>query len=90
METANSAIKAALEQLPELPTPVVDWLVETGTDSDDEFAVWVWAILENDGVDLDTRIRLRDIVLDFIHEEADTPVWVYVNFRTASEADQAE
>ena len=67
METANSAIKAALEQLPELPTPVVDWLVETGTDSDDEFRClglghpgktteWTW--IPGSG--------FRDIVLDFI------------------------
>ena len=90
MQTANTEIKAALAQLSELPTPVADWKVETGIDADDELAVWVWAVLENDGVDLDTRIQLRDIILDFIHEEADTPVWVYVNFRTASDADEPE
>ena len=85
MQTANAEIKAALVQLTELPTPVTDWLVETGTDSDDEPAVWIWAVLQNDGVDLDTRLKLRDIILDFIREEADAPVWVYVNFRTASD-----
>lgn len=89
MQTANTEIKAALAELPELPTPVADWLVETGTDSSDEFAVWVWAILENE-VDLSTRIELRDFVSDFIRKEADTPVWVYVNFRTASDSDEPE
>ena len=89
MKTANTEIKAALAELPELPTPVADWLVETGTNSGDEFAVWVWVILENE-VDLNTRIQLRDFVSDFIRKEADTPVWVYVNFRTASESDQPE
>ncbi len=86
MQTANAEIRSALSELQDLPTPVADWRVETGTDSGDEFAVWVWAVLENK-VDLDTRIRLRDFVSDFIRNEADTDVWVYVNFRTASDAD---
>ena len=48
MQTANTEIKAALAELGPLPTPVADWLVETGTDSVDEPAVWVWAVLQND------------------------------------------
>ena len=87
MQTANTEIKAALAQLDPLPTPVADWLVETGTDSADEPAVWVWAVLQNDGVTLDTRLQLRDMILDFLRENSDTPVWVYVNFRAASETD---
>lgn len=87
MQPANTEIKAALAQLDPLPTPVADWLVETGTDSADEPAVWIWAVLQNDGVTLDTRLQLRDMILDFLRENSDTPVWVYVNFRTASEMD---
>ena len=34
-QPANNEIKAALAQLDPLPTPVADWLVETGTDSAD-------------------------------------------------------
>ena len=87
MQTANTEIKAALGQLGPLPTPVADWLVETGTDSADEPAVWVWAVLQNDGVTLDTRLQLRDMILDFLRKNSDTPIWVYVNFRTVSEMD---
>lgn len=87
MQTANTEIKAALAQLDPLPTPVADWLVETGTDSADEPAIWVWAVLQNEGVALDTRLQLRDMILDFLRQESDTPIWVYVNFRTASEMD---
>ena len=87
MQPANTGIKAALAQLDPLPTPVADWLVETGTDSADEPAVWIWAVLQNDGVTLDTRLQLRDMILDFLREKSETPIWVYVNFRTASEID---
>ena len=87
MQTANTEIKAALAQLGPLPTPVADWLVETGTDSADEPAVWVWAVLQNDEVALDTRLQIRDMILDFLREKSETPIWVYVNFRTASEMD---
>ncbi|TGG85872.1 MAG: hypothetical protein ERJ69_01835 [Aphanocapsa feldmannii 288cV] len=81
----NTEIKAALAQLGPLPTPVADWLVETGTDSADEPAIWVWAVLQNEKVALDTRLQLRDMILDFLREKSDTSI--YVNFRTASEMD---
>ena len=87
MQTANTEIKAALTQLDPLPTPVADWLVETGTDSADEPAIWVWAVLQNEGVALDTRLQLRDMILDFLRDKSDAPIWIYVNFRTASEMD---
>ena len=87
MQTANTEIKAALAQLGPLPTPVADWLVETGTDSADEPAVWVWAVLQNDEVALDTRLQIRDMILDLLREKSETPIWVYVNFRAASEMD---
>ena len=45
MQFANAEIRAALDELPPLPTEVSDWVVETGTDSADEPAVWVWAVL---------------------------------------------
>lgn len=86
MQTANTEIKAALAQLDPLPTPVADWLVETGTDSADEPAVWVWAVLQDEEVALDTRLQLRDMVLDHLGKLPDTP-WVYVNFRAASDLD---
>ena len=85
MQTSNTEFKAALAGLTPLPTTVSDWLVETGTDSADEPAVWVWAILPNDQVDFDTRIALRDRVFDFIRECSEDPVWVYVSFRTVAE-----
>lgn len=39
MQFADSDIRAALDELPPLPTDVSDWLVQTGTDSADEPAV---------------------------------------------------
>ena len=82
---ANTEIRAALDELAPLPTPVSGWLVEIGTDSADEPAVWVWAVLPDDRTDLDTRIGIRDRVLDFIRERSEIPVQVYVSFRTVAE-----
>ena len=85
MQFANTEIRAALDQIEGLPTAVSDWVVETGADSDDDDAVWVWAILPDDQVDIETRIAVRDRVFDYIRDRSDTPVWVYVSFRTVSE-----
>ena len=90
MQLANAEIRAALDTLPDLPTPVSNWLVETGTDSTDAPAVWVWAILPDDNTDIRTRIALRDLVFDFIREQSDTPVYVYVSFRTTAEMDELQ
>ena len=48
MKFADTDIRAALDELPTLPTKVTDWLVQTGTDSADEPAVWIWAVLPDD------------------------------------------
>lgn len=90
MQFANTEIRAALDELPPLPAEVSDWVVETGTDSADEPAVWVWAVLPEGNVDLDTRISIRDRVFDFIRQRSEIPVWVYVSFKAASEMDDAE
>ena len=90
MQVADTEIRAALDTLADLPTPVSDWLVETGTDSTDEPAVWVWAILPDDQTDIQTRLAVRDLVFDFIRERSDTPVYVYVSFRTVAEMDSLE
>ena len=90
MQFANTEIRAALDELPPLPAEVSDWVVETGTDSADEPAVWVWAVLSEEDVDLDTRISIRDRVFDFIRQRCEIPVWVYVSFKAASEMDAAE
>ena len=39
MDIAASAIEAALRQLPDLPSPVASWHVETGPDSTDDLAI---------------------------------------------------
>ena len=88
MQFANTEIRNALNDLASLPTPVSDWLVEIGTDSADEPAVWVWAVLPDDDTDLDTRIEIRDRVFDFIREQSEVPVWVYVSFKTQTETDE--
>ena len=85
MQFANTEIRTALDHIPDLPAPVSDWIVETGADSTDDPAVWVWAILPDDKADIRTRMAIRDIVFDFIRERSETPVYVYVSFRTAAE-----
>lgn len=80
-----NAIEAALQRLPELPTPVSSWHVEVGRDSTDDLAVWVWAMLKDDDVEFTKRSRLRSIIRDLVQEKTDSSVLVYVRFRGASE-----
>ena len=61
------------------------WHVETGLDSADDPAVWVWAMLEGEEVDVDTGDRLRDVVRDAVRRETGDERWVYVRFRSASD-----
>lgn len=86
METTATDIKAALSELRDLPTPVNSWLVETGLDSTDDPAVWVWVILEDEDADFQTRSQLRKIVQRKVLSEAHDMSWVYVRFRGASES----
>ena len=88
MDMTANAIEAALCQLPELPTPVSSWHVETGSDSTDDPAVWVWAMLRDDEVEFAKRSRLRSIIRDLVQEKAGSSMLVYVRFRGASEVEQ--
>lgn len=88
MDMTANAIEAALRRLPELPTPVSSWHVETGSDSTDYPAVWVWAMLREEDVEFAKRSRLRSIISDLVHEEAGSSMLVYVRFRGASEVEQ--
>ncbi|MDE2914163.1 MAG: hypothetical protein OXL68_14700 [Paracoccaceae bacterium] len=87
MDIAADTIVAALRQLPELPTPVSSWHVETGPDSTDDPAVWVWAMLEDEDVEFAKRSRLRSMVRDLVQETAGSSMLVYVRFRGASEVE---
>ena len=46
MTTAD--IESRLKELHGLPTPVRSWIVEMGSDSTDDPAVWVWIVLERE------------------------------------------
>ncbi|MCY4231607.1 MAG: hypothetical protein OXF26_12200 [Alphaproteobacteria bacterium] len=89
MDIAASTLEAALRELPELPTPVSSWHVETGSDSTDDPAVWVWAMLKDDDVKFTKRSRLRSIIRDLVEEKTDSSMLVYVRFRGASEVEQS-
>ena len=85
MGATEAAIEAALADLHELPAEVSSWEVEVGPDATDDPAVWVWVMLTHEGVDFQTRSRLREIVRDRVMHETADGSWVYVRFRTASE-----
>ena len=87
MDIAASTLEAALREIPELPTPVSSWHVETGPDSTDDPAVWVWAMLKDDDVEFAKRSRLRSIIRDLVEERTDSSMLVYVRFRGASEVE---
>ena len=84
MGATAETIESALAELRELPA-VSSWQVETGPDATDDPAVWVWVMLEDEGVDFQTRSQLREIVRDQVRHETNDGSWVYVRFRTASE-----
>ncbi|MDE0113170.1 MAG: hypothetical protein OXN84_12940 [Albidovulum sp.] len=88
MDIVASTLEAALRELPELPTPVTNWHVETGRDSTDEPAVWVWAMLKDDHVEFAKRSRLRKIIRELVEEKTDPSFLVYIRFRGESEVEQ--
>ncbi len=81
-------IRAILDSLP-LPAGVnvSDWIIRTGADSTDEFAIWVWAVLPDDTTDFHTRMKIRDVVFEKIRERSGFPGWVYVSFWSKTEMD---
>ena len=90
MDISANTIEAALRQLPELPTPVSSWHVETGPDSTEDPAVWVWAMLTDDDVEFAKRSRLRSIISNLVHDTVGSSTLVYVRFRGASEVEQKQ
>lgn len=69
-----------------LPFPVRSWRVETGLDSTDDPAIWIWITLENDDAfaqeNRDRRIELGDTISDRVRDESgvDDEYWIYVRF----------
>ncbi|MCY4259041.1 MAG: hypothetical protein OXC91_02095 [Rhodobacteraceae bacterium] len=87
----KTKILADLKTLPSLPVDVSDWEVQTGTDSADEPAVWIWAVLCNEEKDLSQLIKIRDLVLDHLRKRIETygiPLGIYVSFRTVDELNE--
>ena len=85
MQSDETKIRSILAELTSLRADVSNWIVQTDVDSTDEPAVWVWAVLPDEKTDLDTRIRIRDVVFDYIRKRSDIPIWVYVSFKTEAE-----
>lgn len=88
MNISPDTIEEALRQLPKLPTPVSGWHVETGPDSTDDPAIWVWAMLKDDEVELDKRLQLRSLIKERVAKETGPSMIVYIRFRGASEMEQ--
>ena len=86
-KTTSDAIKDALGKLSDLPTPVGSWTVETGIDSTEEEAVWVWAMLkeEEDKVEFDTMEELGLIITKQVRKVTGSNTTAYVRFRGVSE-----
>ena len=93
MEITPDLIMGELDKLKDLPTPIARWVVETGSDWTDDPAVWVWPVLEIEGVDFETRTLVREtvrgLVRDVTRRETGAAWQPYVRFRLASE-EQAE
>ena len=76
--------------------PVPEWYVETGLNSQDKPAVYVWVILENvleqyGGPSYQTREALREQIWERVMAHVTPPPhWVYIRFRSVEEQRQAE
>ena len=79
----TAKIRSQLEELQDLPMPVCSWVVEENVDSMDEPAVWVWALLDCDEVDVDASFRLKSIVRQVVEDA--TGLWAYVGIRGVNE-----
>lgn len=87
MEITANILEAALRQLSGLSAPVSRWHVETGSDSTDDPAVWVWATLKDDDVEFAKRSQLRSIIRKFAEKKNGPSMLVYIRFRAASEVE---
>ncbi len=82
----EAAIYSGLEQLTDLPTPVSSWLIETGLDSTDDPAVWVWAFRDEHEIEFSILHRLRSLIRDTVRKIVGSEeIWVYVRFPYASD-----
>ena len=87
--TVKEAAEFALHELQResLPLRVVSWRVETGFDTTDDPAVWVWTTLEPGAACArdarEKRNALEERIIDKVWErvrEYDDKIWVYVYF----------
>lgn len=71
---------------------VAEWKVETGEDSLDDPAIWVWVILKSiksNQEELEQLDKIDKQVIETIAESGEKR-WVYVQFRTKDEQDELE
>ena len=85
MVADTNNIRAQLEDLRDLPTPVCSWLVKEGLDATDDPAIWVWALVEQADADPETLSRLKAIAREVVHHA--TGLWAYVLIRGADETE---
>ena len=88
MDKIAAEIRAELQRLQDLPTPISDWDVETGEDSTNDPAVWVYVILEREDVNYATMSEIRHRVRKSVETLTKKQRWVYIRFRTALEVEQ--
>ena len=85
MAVDTAGIRAQLEGLRNLPTPVRAWRVEEGLDATDDPAVWIWALIEQSDADADTLRKLKAMARDVVRDG--TGLWAYVLVRGVDEAE---
>lgn len=71
----------------DLPSRVLDWHVETGEDANGYPAIWVLAILPDEtAVDSDEAVALWSSIWEGLTAADADARWVYLSFRSESEA----
>ena len=83
MVADTASIRAELEGLHNLPTPVREWRVEEGLDATDDPAVWVWAMIEDDEVNAEMLRQLKALARNVVRDA--TGLWAYILIRRADD-----
>ena len=83
----TATTEETLRDLVDLPASVQAWDVEVGADATGDEAVWVWVTLQDEDLNRQTREQFRSLVRNAVRQQtSNSPLWVYVRFRGASEA----
>ena len=80
MELSATQELERLKEEGKLPSGVRSWRVERGTDWLDRPAVWVWLVVDQNGLERGESGAVRELVRETVRRNTPDAEWVYVGF----------